>query len=242
MRVRRCDDPQLVGVEAARGCYEAALHYGTPFISGKDSLNNEYTGPDGRRRAIPGTLLISSIAIHPDVRKAVTMDLKAAGNSVFLVGGWQPFWAGTHAAILSGSVVGRETSRLPGLNDTAPQVYKALHLAMQAGFVRAAHDLSEGGLAVAAAEMSIAGRLGIEIDLFGLDASDQLALFGETSGCLLVEVAPEHEAAFEKQLAGLPQRRIGRTLGEAALSVRRGEKTLFSLTVTELVEAFKAHV
>jgi hypothetical protein len=73
--------PETLGslVEACRGCHDAALFYGTPFISGKDSLNNEYLGSDGQRHAIPPTLLISAIGIINDVNQAITMDLKEAG-------------------------------------------------------------------------------------------------------------------------------------------------------------------
>jgi phosphoribosylformylglycinamidine synthase len=80
--------PETLGslVEACQGCREAALLFRTPFISGKDSLNNEYLGTDGKRHAIPPTLLISSIGIVEDVTKAISMDLKAAGNELYLVG------------------------------------------------------------------------------------------------------------------------------------------------------------
>ncbi len=73
-------------VRCTQGCYDAAVAYGAPFISGKDSLNNEYTGEDGKKHAIPGTLVISALAMVPDVRRTVTMDLKAAGNLLYLVG------------------------------------------------------------------------------------------------------------------------------------------------------------
>ncbi|HET9910029.1 MAG TPA: phosphoribosylformylglycinamidine synthase subunit PurS, partial [Anaerolineales bacterium] len=73
-------------VEACRGCHDAALFYGTPFISGKDSLNNEYLGIDGLRHSIPPTLLISAIGIVQDVNQSISMDLKEAGNYVYLIG------------------------------------------------------------------------------------------------------------------------------------------------------------
>jgi phosphoribosylformylglycinamidine synthase len=73
-------------VRCTQGCYNAAVAFGAPFISGKDSLNNEYTGEDGKKHAIPGTLVISALAMVPDVRRTVTMDLKAAGNLLYLVG------------------------------------------------------------------------------------------------------------------------------------------------------------
>ena len=79
--------PETLGslIEAARGCYDAAVAYGTPFISGKDSLNNEYLGADGLRHAIPPTLLISAIGLIDDVNQAVTMDAKEPGNVVYLL-------------------------------------------------------------------------------------------------------------------------------------------------------------
>jgi phosphoribosylformylglycinamidine (FGAM) synthase-like enzyme len=83
-------------VEAARGCYDGALRFRTPFISGKDSLNNEYLGADGQRHAIPPTLLISAIGVMADVAAAVTMDLKAAGNLLYLVGDFAPTLGGSH--------------------------------------------------------------------------------------------------------------------------------------------------
>ena len=77
--------PETLGslIEAARGCHDAALHYRAPFISGKDSLNNEYLGADGLRHAIPPTLLISAIGIIEDVNRAVTMDLKETEDVVY---------------------------------------------------------------------------------------------------------------------------------------------------------------
>ncbi len=233
--------PETLGslVEAARGCYDAALHYGTPFISGKDSLNNEYLGSDGQRHAIPGTLLISSIGIHPDVRKAVTMDLKEAGNVVYLVGDFQPFWEGSHAGMVGGRA---ENGQLGMVNNqlsmTTPRVYRALHRAIHAGVVRAAHDLSEGGLAVAAAEMCIGGRLGVALDVTEVHSDPAVALFGETNGCLLVEVAPEHVVAFEKYFDDLPCRKIGQISGDETYSVKHQRETIVALGVRECVRAF----
>ncbi|MCG2788015.1 MAG: phosphoribosylformylglycinamidine synthase subunit PurS [Anaerolineae bacterium] len=80
--------PETLGtlVEACRGCHDGALLFGTPFISGKDSLNNEYLGTDGLRHSIPPTLLISALGIIDDVNTAITMDLKAPGNALYLIG------------------------------------------------------------------------------------------------------------------------------------------------------------
>ncbi|MGQ0602328.1 MAG: AIR synthase-related protein, partial [Anaerolineales bacterium] len=229
--------PETLGalVEAARGCHDAALHYGTPFISGKDSLNNEYLGADGQRHAIPPTLLISAIGIIDDVNDAVTMDLKAAGNSVYLLGETRAEFGGSHFNLISDSPIAN--SAVPDLPTYIPTLYRALHAAISRVLVRACHDLSEGGLAVAAAEMCIGGRLGLALTL---DTSDSAtALFAESNGRLLVEVADSHCAEFEQLLAGLPHVRVGMVTGGDTLSIGTRTQTLISFSVGELVAAWK---
>jgi phosphoribosylformylglycinamidine (FGAM) synthase-like enzyme len=232
--------PETLGalVEAARGCHDAALHYGTPFISGKDSLNNEYVGGDGARHAIPPTLLISAIGIIEDVNAAVTMDLKAAGDLVLLVGvkpGDQIIehhngaGAGTADAAASNAEVSMST-----LLTNTPAVYRALHGAMIAGLVRACHDLSEGGLAVAAAEMCIGGRLGMSLTV----AADEL--FVETNGSLLVEVRAADRAAFEAHFERLQAvQKIGSVRYDDRFVVIEGTNALIDLSVGALVSAWK---
>ncbi len=236
------DPEQLAGlIRASQGCHDAAIHFGTPFISGKDSLNNEYVGKDGERHAIPGTLLISSIAILPDVRKAVSMDLKAAGNQIFLVGDWRPALLGGYAVKLADAKFfgdAEALQRVPQVSGNAPQVYTAFHRAVQDGIVRAAHDSSEGGLAVAAAEMALAGRLGLSLDLTDLHSDARLALFAETNGCLLVEVAEKDAAAFESLFEGLPLKHIGSVENNSNMVVEHGGNPIISIPVEKLVNAY----
>ncbi|MFZ5920820.1 MAG: phosphoribosylformylglycinamidine synthase subunit PurL [Chloroflexota bacterium] len=209
--------PETMGtlVEAARGCHDAAMLFRVPFISGKDSLNNEYLGPDGQRHAIPPTLLISAIGIIEDVNKAVTMDLKQAGNFVYLVGNYHLPITHYHS--------------VPDVPQDAPKTYRALHQAIQNGLVKSCHDLSEGGLAVAAAEMCIGGRLGMEISA----AFNPSACFAETNGCLLAEITPDAAADFESQFAALPLTKIGLVTAEPVLKITGAQ-----IPVADLVKAF----
>jgi phosphoribosylformylglycinamidine synthase II len=219
--------PETLGtlVEAARGCHDGALMFGVPFISGKDSLNNEYMGADGQRHAIPPTLLISALGIMDDITKAITMDLKEAGNHVYLVGDFAPVFGGSHFDTTIEETV-------PQVSAITPQVYKALHNAINTGLIRSAHDLSEGGLAVAAAEMCIGGRLGLDINP-PLTTRD---LFGETTGCLLAELAPANIARFEEIFKGLPFKKLGQVISDPVLKL--GETTI---TVEDLSTAFNSH-
>jgi phosphoribosylformylglycinamidine synthase len=220
--------PETLGslVEAAHGCHDAALLFRTPFISGKDSLNNEYLGADGQRHAIPPTLLISALGIMDDVTKAVTMDLKEAGNAIYLVGNFAPVFGGSHFDTTI-------DESIPQVSEITPQVYKALHNAINAGLVRSAHDLSEGGLAVAAAEMCIGGRLGLDITP-PLTTRD---LFGETTGCLLVEVSSANIARFEETLRGLLFKKLGQVITNPVLKL--GET---SIDVEDLTKAFNTPI
>jgi len=227
--------PETLGslVEAARGCHDAALLFQAPFISGKDSLNNEHLGVDGRRYSIPPTLLISSIGVMKDITRAVTMDLKTAENWLYLVGDFQPVFGGSHLALVAGSL---PEDGIPSVSKKTPAVYSALHQAILAGFVRAAHDLSEGGLAVAAAEMCIGGRLGLSLNLETEDPAR--TLFGETTGCLLVEVGAEDARAFELHFGNLPLKKIGIIRQEPLFTVSVNNKPCISLPVSALVSAW----
>lgn len=226
-------------VRAVQGCHDAALAYGAPFISGKDSLNNEYVDPEGQKRSIPPTLLISSLGIVPDIRDAVTMDLKAPGNFIYLLGETYPELGGSLYARLQGALGNRVPLPRPGSLTTM----RTLHRAIRARLVRACHDLSEGGLGVAAAEMALAGRLGMELDLLPLlvrrDLPATIALFSESSGRFLVEVAPEAAARFEAEMAGCPCYRLGKTAahGRLRISGREGE-ALVDVAVSDLARAW----
>ena len=161
--------PETLGslVEAARGCHEAALLFGAPFISGKDSLNNEYLAADGLRHAIPPTLVISALGVMDDLGHGRHHGSKD-GRRIALPGwrasirAWEPAitdWSGRPIEDFDGEVPPLIAAHATGLpaRCTAPS--------STAG--AACHDLSEGGLAVAAAEMCIGGRLGMQLDLGG---------------------------------------------------------------------------
>jgi phosphoribosylformylglycinamidine synthase len=212
------DRPEVLGslVLAALACHDVALAYRMPFISGKDSLKNEFTSA-GRHLVIPPTLLISALGRVPDVRRCVTMDLKEPGNLLYLVGETRDEMAGSHFHLvrkLSGGRVPR-----PDLT-RAPGVFAAVHNAIQQGLVRSCHDPSEGGLAVAVAEMAFAGGIGADVTSTGAPGlADEVALFSESPTRFVVEVRPDRATAFEVCLAGQPFARLGQTVKEPRLRI-----------------------
>ena len=200
------ENPEQLGalVLAARACHDLAVAYGTPFISGKDSLNNEFR-VGGKTIVIPHSLLISAISIVEDVRKCVTMDAKEPGNLVYSAGITGNHLGGSHFAMVNGLSGGQVPKVDP---DAGRKIFALVAGAIREGLVRACHDLSEGGLAVAAAEMAFAGGLGMELDLLG-DGSDAVLLFSESPSRFLLEIAPSHKARFELLVKDAPCSLIG---------------------------------
>ena len=198
-------------VRAARGCHDAAVALRTPFISGKDSLYNEYRLSDGVSHAIPGTLLISALGIVPDVRRIASMDLKRPGNLLYLVGATGDDLGGSLALRITGG----RGSRPPAIDlDRSRRTLTAVYRAIRAGIVQSCHDLSEGGLAVAAAEMAIAGGTGFRLDLRRIpiacsDLPDGARLFSESPSRFLIEVAPDDVLACERLFGRLPFAAVG---------------------------------
>lgn len=231
--------PERLGelVRAARGCYDGAKHFETPFISGKDSFYNEYSTPNGTI-AIPPTLLISAISVVDDVDDLITMDLKETGHFLYLVGLTKPELGGSYYWEHRGKL-GRSVPKVDLEN--ASLVMDRLTTAIRIGTVRACHDLSEGGLGVALAEMAFAGGVGADVDLgmvpFVLGATGEattdvqqnssvfagrsdVILFSESPTRWLCEVTPDDADRFEAALKGVPKRRIGQTIRTARLRVR----------------------
>ncbi len=240
--------PETLGslVRAALGCKDTAIAFGTPFISGKDSLNNEFSYIDpatGERRtvAIPSSLLISAIGQVADVRQCVTMDLKQAGNLLYLVGVTRDEMGGSHYALvnnLSGGTV-------PHVDlEQAPKIFAAVHRAIASSLVRSCHDLSEGGLAAAAAEMAFAGGLGIELDIASVAETSRLSdpamlLFSESATRFLIEVEPAKAAQFEATFAGLPLARVGQVTSSGRVRITAsGAEPVIDASLVELKAAW----
>lgn len=243
------DRPETLGslVRAALACRDVAIAWQTPFISGKDSLNNEFTWVDanGQKQtiAIPPSLLISALGQVADVTQCVTMDLKESGNPLYLVGSTRREFGGSHLF----QVLGLSGGQVPQVDlPTAKATFANVHAAIAGGAVRACHDLSEGGLAVALAEMAFAGQLGAEIDIgqalespsgkYSLTATE--LLFSESNSRFLIEVDANHEKQLSEFFAGTQLTRLGSVSQAAEVVIRAVNQPLVDVPWSELFAAW----
>lgn len=229
-----CNTPEKLGrlVRAAQGCYDAAVRLGFPFISGKDSLNNEFITEDGNRISIPPTLLISAIAIVEDVTKCVSMDLKKEGSSIYIIGKTEDHTGASHYFKLLG-YIGNNVPKVDFL--LAPKIYRFVYNLIQKELVESIHDLSEGGLAVSLAEMCFAGDLGATITLDELAEKsridkEDILLFSESPTRFLVEVSEEKEESFRQMIKendNIPICFLGKTNKRPLLEINlKGKKVI----------------
>ncbi|MFN6162527.1 MAG: phosphoribosylformylglycinamidine synthase subunit PurL [Planctomycetota bacterium] len=220
------DRPETLGslVRAAIACSDLAIAWNTPFISGKDSLNNEFTWVDshGERQsiAIPCSLLISAMGQIDDAARAVTMDLKKPGSAIYVVGVTRAELGGSYAAL----VLGLRGGYVPKVDASlALRIYQSVHAAMQRGWIASCHDASEGGLAVAFAEMAFAGELGMKLDITTVREQSFVDagtfLFSESNSRLVCEVPESCIQEFETAMSEIPCYRIGTVTQHDALEI-----------------------
>ena len=239
-----CTKPEIFGtlVRAAQGCYDGAIAFEAPFISGKDSLNNEFACEDGTTICIPPTLLISAISIVDDVNKCVTMDAKRASNLLFIVGETRNELGGSHYYKINGYT----GANIPKVDlKTAPRIAGRVAEAIAKGLVVSCHDCSEGGLAIALAEMAFAGGVGIEADLRGLPKGrdcqqTHTQLFSESNSRYIMEVEPENYGAFVKLMLNLPFGQIGKVAENKTLIIKAETgKTVIKADIDSLKRAWQ---
>jgi phosphoribosylformylglycinamidine synthase len=237
------EKPDRLGglVRAAQGCYDTAIVYETPFISGKDSLYNEYE-TENENICIPPTLLISAMAVMKNISRAVSMDCKKDGDLIYIVGTTNDELGGSHYYSIHGFI----GNRVPKVNPRkGKKLMSALSAAMGKGLVRACHDLSEGGIGVAAAEMAFAGGLGMVLYLDKVPLGEPIArndsiLFSESNTRFLVEVAPEDSQRFKQVMRGVECAAIGQVVKNATFQVYGiNEERVISVPLAELKDAWQ---
>ncbi|MDR1383509.1 MAG: phosphoribosylformylglycinamidine synthase subunit PurL [Planctomycetaceae bacterium] len=230
-------------VRAAQACHDFSIAFGTPFVSGKDSLNNEFR-PEGCDEpiSIPPSLLVSAMGQIENIAQCVTMDLKTPENYLYLVGRTFNELGGSHLSLVNGL----EGGNVPKVDAaTAKNTFEKLHAAIRSGVVRSCHDLSEGGLAVALAEMCFAGGLGADVSLDDVPHEaipadengkpcNSSILFSESNSRFLCEVTPENAEKFETFLHGVAFNKLGVVTTNHRLVIRANNHTVINQPLDDL--------
>lgn len=233
------EKPDRLGslLRACEACYDFAKAFRTPFISGKDSLYNESPlGP------VTPTLLITAVGIIPDIRRAVSVDAKESDAPLYIVGQTYAELGGSEYYRFKG-FTGKSVPKVRAVR--ARSVMDAVSRAIHSGYVSSCHDLSEGGLAVAAAEMAFSGGYGIELDLRKVPLGDFIGrndfiLFSESNSRFLVEVKEDCIEDFEATMSGSACSVVGRVSKDNRLSVRGlNGKSVVDASLSELLNAWK---
>jgi phosphoribosylformylglycinamidine synthase len=215
------DDPERLGQlkAAAKACYDYSIVYKTPFISGKDSMFNDFKGYDENNNplkiSVSPTLLISSISVVEDYKKLVSLDAKFAGDFVYVIGETKNELGASEYFEFAGDVpyVGNGAPKVDAKK--AFDIYSVFGKAVDKQIISSSIPVNNGGLGVALAKTCIAGGLGAEIDLGNLNRADDVdrndfALFSESQSRIIVTVAPENREKFEELFSGVSFARIGR--------------------------------
>ena len=223
--------------QAAIGCYDFATVFGTPFISGKDSMFNDFSGFDSDntpvRISVPPTLLISSIGIHDDVTKAVSIDAKFEGDYVYCIGETFPELGGSEYFAFLGST-GNTVPKLDSRK--AFSRYQGLTEAISKEIVASAYPVIHGGLGIALAKVAIAGNLGMDLTIPSGLRPDYF-LFSESLGRFVVTVSHDNRKEFE-EIMGDDAMMLGTVCGRALRIT--GQKIVCDLPVEDLETAYKS--
>ncbi len=197
-------------VRANQALYDLCNAYGIPCISGKDSMKNDYSIGD-TKISIPPTVLFTAVGVVPDVRLCVTPDFKKPGDLIYVLGLTRNETGASEYFAMNG-VIGNNVPKVTDPKDSIG-MYKAVHRAINEGLLSSAHDLSDGGLAVALAECCFSGGLGAVISTSGMAVQDvernDDALFSESPSRIVISVRPSQCGKVEEVFSDFTLSRVG---------------------------------
>ncbi len=233
------DDPARLGQlkKAVQACYDVAVKYGTPYISGKDSMYNDFKGFDSKNNpvhvAIPPTLLVSGLGVIPDVSKAVTLDFKIPGDLIYIIGETKEELGGSeyfdHQGHIGISVPQVDT-------DIALDRYRKMYQANQDRLLASSIHVDRGGIAVSLAKAAIAGQAGIDVNIEADDRTD-FHLFSESKSRFIVSINPDNKEKFE---ALFPESiNIGSVSDSDNLSIQSNNEQIISSQIKDLTDSYK---
>ncbi len=216
--------------KAADGMSEACRTFNSPVISGNVSLYNETNGT-----AIYPTPVIGMVGLVRNLKDATTQEFKQAGDLIYLLGETRTEFGGSELQKL---VHGEIFGKAPELDLTVEKNYQDQVLnAIRAGVIASAHDVAEGGVAIALAEAVIGAKgLGADVTLEGEEVT---ALFSESQSRFILSVKPEMQAEFERLTDAVL---IGKVTDAPVLSITVNEKPVIQLEVERMKESWKGAI
>lgn len=241
------NDPQRLYQlkKAAQGCYDFAKIYETPYISGKDSMFNDFKGYDEKgdpiKISVPPTLLISSIGIIEDVTKTISIDVKFPGDLVYILGETKEELGGSEYFALYKSV-GNKVPKVEAQKNK--KLYQSFYKAGRSQLISSAISITRGGLGIALAKTALAGKLGIEVclnNLLGRVFHNDFVLFSESQGRILITINPKNKKIFEKIMKGNQFKQIGQVTKNQRLVIKGlDNKTIINLNLEKIEKAYKS--
>lgn len=247
------NDPFRLGQlkRAAQACYDYSLDFGTPFISGKDSMFNDFKGFDEDGKpiviSIPPTLLVSSFGVVKDIAKTISLDAKMPGDLIYVLGETFEELGGSEYYAMLGDESGYQYigNTIPHVNAKAnKKLYKSFERAVRKELISSAISVSIGGIGVALLKKLMGGMLGAEISLKSLPGKvnrNEFALFSESQGRIIATVAPANRKIFEETLEGIPYSMIGKITKNPNISISGiDRKTIVDMSITKALEAYKS--
>ncbi|MDR3642180.1 MAG: AIR synthase-related protein [Candidatus Doudnabacteria bacterium] len=236
--------------ESVRACFDVATAYGTPFISGKDSMYNDFKGfsRDGQpvKISIPPTLLISAVSVVPDAEKTVSLDAKLSGDVIYILGETNDEMGGSeYIETIVNSKIGIPKLPVPSVNSEKNyKLYKALFAANQKNLIASAISVNRGGLIIALIKKLMGGGLGAEINLADFPGNwteNYQALFSESQGRILVSVDPKKAGQFEKLMSENIFAKIGQIIQAPILSIiDKNGKTIADIKISDSLKAYQS--
>ncbi len=243
---------------AVKACYDYSIAYGTPLISGKDSMFNDFKGYDDKGNAlkisIPPTLLVSAIGVMKDINNAVSLDFKFEGDLIYVLGDTKNELAGSEYFSMLAEVEAKKTgnNKAQYSNTSVPHVDAMKNKRLYAKFgsctaknlVSSAISVGRGGIAMALAKSAIAGKLGASVDLKTVSkqtSSDDFTLFSESQGRILVSIDAKNKKAFEKEMNGVSMSLVGKASAKPVISIKgRAGKEIVNMKVADALTAYKS--
>ena len=229
--------------EAAKACYDYAVVYKTPFVSGKDSMFNDFKGFDENdnplKISVYPTLLISSTGVIPDVNKTTSIDFKIPGDYVYVIGMTKNECGGSefyHAF----DKIGAKSPKVDAIKSR--ELYEKMYELNQKSLLSSCAAIGWGGFLITLAKMSVAGLLGAEVDTSKVpneNISPEKILYSESQSRFIATIDPKNQEMFENMLSGFVLAKVGTVTNDGKFLIKNNDQEMISSDVKRVEQVYK---